>query len=159
MTALIQPGPIPEPLPRDAWHEDMGDVLWWRFPVEEAPWVGSPLCSDWPGYHTHFTPLPPVPLPPGTPRRYQRSRARGMRIPQGAVCVDRSTRWGNPYRVGPDGPRDEVIEKYRAHLRAHPRLVAEIRAELAGRHVACYCRLDEPCHGDVILRVAAGEAP
>lgn len=45
----------------DHWHEDMGDVLWWKFPVEEAPWVGSPLDSDWPGYHTHFSLLPPIP--------------------------------------------------------------------------------------------------
>lgn len=46
------------------WHEDMGDVLWWRFPIVEAPYVGSPICSDWPGYHTHFTPLPRIPHKP-----------------------------------------------------------------------------------------------
>lgn len=39
------------------WHQDMGNVLWWRFPIDEPPYVGSPRCSDWPGYHTHFTPL------------------------------------------------------------------------------------------------------
>ena len=27
----------------DEWFEDHGDVLWWRFPVREAPYVGSPL--------------------------------------------------------------------------------------------------------------------
>ncbi len=26
------------------WHEDIGDVLWWRIPVEEPPYFGSPLC-------------------------------------------------------------------------------------------------------------------
>lgn len=52
-------------MPLAAWHEDRGDVLWWRFPIEEPPYVGSPISSDWPGYHTHWTPLPP---PPGTPR-------------------------------------------------------------------------------------------
>jgi hypothetical protein len=46
------------------WHEDRGDVLWWRFPVEEPPYVGSPLDTDWPGYHTHWTPLPLVPREP-----------------------------------------------------------------------------------------------
>jgi len=76
--------------PLSEWHEDMGDVLWWKFPVEEAPWVGTPLCvgrtmrlriccgredneiefasnepgGGWPGYHTHFTPLPPMPAEP-----------------------------------------------------------------------------------------------
>lgn len=29
--------------PFAAWHEGHGDVLWWRFPVTEAPYVGSPL--------------------------------------------------------------------------------------------------------------------
>lgn len=39
-------------------HEDMGYGVWFRFPIDEPPWIGSPLCDDWPGYHTHFTPLP-----------------------------------------------------------------------------------------------------
>lgn len=39
----------------DEWHEDYGDVLWWTFPIEEPPYVGSPLADDWPGYHTHWT--------------------------------------------------------------------------------------------------------
>jgi len=50
--------------PLDQWHEDMGDQLWWCFVdrgdgprPEEAPYSGSPLDSDWPGYHTHFSPL------------------------------------------------------------------------------------------------------
>jgi hypothetical protein len=30
------------PLPRAEYHEDMGPVLWWKFPVEEPPYVGSP---------------------------------------------------------------------------------------------------------------------
>lgn len=36
-----------------------------------------------------------------------------------------------------------------------PRL-AEIRAELAGRDLACWCPLDQPCHGDVLLELANG---
>jgi hypothetical protein len=38
-----------------SWHEDMGPKLWWRFPITEPPYVGSPLDTDWPGYHTHWT--------------------------------------------------------------------------------------------------------
>lgn len=49
--------------PESDYHEDMGNVLWWKFPVDEPPYCGSPLDSDWPGYHTHFTPLPAVPVP------------------------------------------------------------------------------------------------
>lgn len=39
------------------WHEDDGTVLWWRMPVEEPPYCGSPLADDWPGCHTHWTPI------------------------------------------------------------------------------------------------------
>jgi hypothetical protein len=51
--------PARQPLSRPLadWHEDVGDVLWWRFPIEEAPYVGHPNCDNWPGYHTHWTPL------------------------------------------------------------------------------------------------------
>ncbi len=44
--------------PSDEWHEDLGAVLWWRFPIVEPPYVGTPNDCDWPGYHTHFTPIP-----------------------------------------------------------------------------------------------------
>ena len=47
----------------EEWHEDYGDVLWWKFPIEEPPYVGSPLDMAWPGYHTHWT-LIPMPEPP-----------------------------------------------------------------------------------------------
>ncbi|WFA86483.1 hypothetical protein [Paenibacillus amylolyticus] len=43
--------------PLEEWHEDCGDVLWWELHVAEPPYCGSPLCSDWPGYHTHWTPI------------------------------------------------------------------------------------------------------
>lgn len=54
--------------PIKEWHEDMGPVTWWRLPVNEPPWVGTPNDSDWPldqpsfddplrPYYTHFTPL------------------------------------------------------------------------------------------------------
>lgn len=49
--------------PLEEWHEDYGDVLWWKFPIEEPPYVGSPLDANWPDYHTHWTPFA-VPEPP-----------------------------------------------------------------------------------------------
>lgn len=39
------------------YNDDFGAVLWWRFPVDEPPYVGAPYCDDWPGYHTHWTPI------------------------------------------------------------------------------------------------------
>ena len=59
--ALAKSEPVARP--EDEYHEDMGAVLWWRFPIDEPPYCGSPLDSEWPGYHTHFTPLGPMPIP------------------------------------------------------------------------------------------------
>jgi hypothetical protein len=60
----------------EEWSEEDGPVLWWRFPVDEPPYVGTPLdlgftveihsvdgvaargnVGGWPGYHTHWTPI------------------------------------------------------------------------------------------------------
>ncbi len=40
------------------WHEDLGPTLWWILPVNEPPYCGTPLDSDWTGGHTHWSPLP-----------------------------------------------------------------------------------------------------
>ena len=37
------------------WNEDIGNVLWWNFPVEEPPYCGTPLDEHFPEYKTHFT--------------------------------------------------------------------------------------------------------
>lgn len=42
-------------MPLDEWHDDDGPVLWWKFPIAEPPYAGTPNDSDWPGYHTHWT--------------------------------------------------------------------------------------------------------
>lgn len=45
--------------PFSEWHEDYGDVLWWRkFPIEEPPYVGRPGDDNWPDdYYTYWTPI------------------------------------------------------------------------------------------------------
>ena len=59
-----------EAKPLAEYHEDNGPVLWWAFPVNEPPYVGAPFDSDWPGYHTHWTPLvvPATPHPAPQPQ-------------------------------------------------------------------------------------------
>ena len=54
------------------WHEDLGDVLCWTLPVEEAPYVGMPLASDWPfgeddGTRRMVLRWTPLPSPPRDP--------------------------------------------------------------------------------------------
>lgn len=59
------PAPVLVAIPAEQWHEDDGPCLWWKFPINEPPYSGSPLDSDWDGYYTHFTRLacPELPLP------------------------------------------------------------------------------------------------
>jgi hypothetical protein len=59
---LVPPGAPEVAIPGEQWHEDDGPKLWWRFPVEEPPYAGTPNDSDWLGLHTHFTRLPPAPV-------------------------------------------------------------------------------------------------
>ena len=73
------------------------------------------------------------------------------------VRIDRATTWGNPYVIGRDGSRAEVIEKYRARLwrdiRAG-RIGLDDLAALNGKRLACWCRPTKPCHGDVLAAAA-----
>jgi hypothetical protein len=62
-------------------------------------------------------------------------------------------RWGNPFEIGRDGTREEVIAKYREWLLAQPELVAAARRELRGKDLLCFCA-PKPCHGDILLEVA-----
>ena len=61
--------PSQQARPLDEWDEWNGNVLWWKFPIDEPPYVGTPLDTDWPKYHTHWTPLgvPDMPLPAPIP--------------------------------------------------------------------------------------------
>ena len=46
-----------EPKRLDEWHEDFGDCLWWKYPMEKPPYCGTPLDEYFPEYVTHFTRL------------------------------------------------------------------------------------------------------
>jgi hypothetical protein len=69
------------------------------------------------------------------------------------VFIGRPSKWGNPFVIGKDGDRDEVIRKYRVYLDANPELRAAARAELRGKVLGCFCA-PEACHGDVLAEVA-----
>ncbi len=72
------------------------------------------------------------------------------------VLVDRRTKWGNPWRVGHDGSRAEVIARYRADLWQRIRageVALEELAALDGCWLACWCD-PEPCHAHVLARAA-----
>lgn len=71
-------------------------------------------------------------------------------LPEDAVYVGRPTKWGNPYTIGKDGTRKEVIEKYRRYLRNSPHLLESLD-ELSGKNLVCWCS-PLPCHADILIQ-------
>lgn len=72
--------------------------------------------------------------------------------PKGSVYIGRPSKWGNPYRIGQNGSREEVIELYRQYLHRRKDLLACLH-ELRGKDLVCFCApLD--CHGDILLKLA-----
>jgi hypothetical protein len=92
------------------------------------------------------------------PERIRLQRTKGWRKPIGAVVVARPTRWGNPYRIGIDGDRVRCVEKFREALTKGSLgfTVTDVRRELAGRDLACWCPEGGPCHANVLIEVANG---
>lgn len=105
------------------------------------------------------------------PCRIQLSRARGWRMPENTVKVDRTTPWGNPFIVGEHGTREECVRLYSLLMcgylcvgmgnedeqkRAYKH-VLDHRHELRGKHLACWCPPGETCHADVLLQIANSE--
>jgi hypothetical protein len=76
-------------------------------------------------------------------------------IPPGGKSISKPSRFGNPFKVGKDGDLAEVIRKYEAWLLAQPELVKLVKKELRGKDLYCFCKPGEPCHGDVLLRIAS----
>jgi hypothetical protein len=114
------------------------------------------------------------------PHRIQLRRTPGWRLPADAVKVDRSTPWGNPFVVGRDGTAAECVEAFgflagekagldllsrmpvpESGLDATLQTLKALAADptpLRGKHLACWCALDQPCHADVLLRLVNPQA-
>jgi len=85
----------------------------------------------------------------------------------GAVYVGRRNRWAgcaespfaNPFVIGRDGTREEVVAKYRTYIAGRPDLLAQAQT-LRGKPLACWCRRDgeartddNACHADVLVEL------
>ena len=96
------------------------------------------------------------------PKRIQRKRTKGWRMPAGAVYVGRSSKWGNPF-TGPD-----AVEKYREMIKTvgytnggytiwvkpdGKKISLDSLKELRGKDLVCWCPLDKPCHADILLEI------
>ena len=82
------------------------------------------------------------------PKRIQRKRTKGWRMPANTIYVGRPSKWGNPFKTHLHGAQMAVS------------LYAECIAPtldfspLRGKDVCCWCGPGDPCHGDVILKRA-----
>ena len=104
------------------------------------------------------------------PKRIQRKRTKGWRMPPNTVYVGRGSKWGNPFKVikkkaggysvkgikGIWGWKTYAIErsielyKERIVKHIHPLDLQNLK----GKNLACWCRLDQPCHAEVLLEIA-----
>ena len=89
-----------------------------------------------------------------TPIRIQRSRKHKQVSPNGLpiVYVGRPSLFGNPFKVGEDGTIDECLENYREHITGL--LEYEAKRKLKGKNLSCWCKLGDPCHADILLKLA-----
>ncbi|MBI5942898.1 MAG: DUF4326 domain-containing protein [Chloroflexi bacterium] len=107
------------------------------------------------------------------PKRIQRLRTRGWRMPENTLYVGRPSKWGNPNIVAEwMDNRDEYCAREKCRDLFEEMLEEMIRdgdcfpnkgndetvegwlAPLRGKDLACWCPLDQPCHADVLLRLA-----
>ena len=87
----------------------------------------------------------------GMPKVYNRT---DYNVPEEAVYVGRPSEWGNPFKIGRDGTREEVIAKFEkiyvpAILKKNPDWLEPLR----GKDLVCWC-FPKACHADVLLRLA-----
>ena len=61
------------------------------------------------------------------------------------------SKWANPFRIGPDGTRSDVIEKYRIWIIMQVDLLACLH-ELKDKRLGCWCHPKE-CHGHVLVEL------
>lgn len=68
-------------------------------------------------------------------------------MPENTIYVGRPSEWGNPMTG------EGAVAFYKAWIGMH-HLKAQIKRELKGKNLACFCPLDQPCHADVLLQIA-----
>ncbi len=74
----------------------------------------------------------------------------GKRYPQ------TNSPFANPYKIGKDGTRDDVIEKYKTLIEQKISEDKEFKSsikKLKGKNLGCWCK-PEPCHGDILFQIA-----
>ena len=69
------------------------------------------------------------------------------------VYIGRPSEWGNPFIIGKDGSREEVIEKYRDYIMSYQDIILRVGLELKDKTLGCWCH-PKACHGDILAEIA-----
>jgi hypothetical protein len=69
------------------------------------------------------------------------------------VYCGRPGPFGNPYVIGRDGTREEVLILYGIYLKKNKHLIRQAKRELVGKVCGCYC-VPEPCHVEILIGCA-----
>ena len=64
------------------------------------------------------------------------------------IYIGRPSKWGNPFSIGKDGTRKEVLEKYRKYILNNKGLMNSLD-ELKNKILGCWCK-PKTCHGDIL---------
>lgn len=76
--------------------------------------------------------------------------------PPDAVYIGRPSKWGNPFVIMESITRKESIEMFKKYLNENPKLINDIKKELKGKDLICFCA-PKACHGDILLEIANKE--
>jgi hypothetical protein len=68
------------------------------------------------------------------------------------VFIGRPSKWGNPFKIGPEYTREQALEKYTEWILEQKNLLGSLH-ELRGKTLGCYCK-PEACHGDILFKLA-----
>ena len=72
-----------------------------------------------------------------------------MKYEEWDVLGDRRSPYGNPFKVGKDGTREEVLAKFHHYYYNRPALRLRAHLRLKGKRVGCWCK-PKACHLDII---------
>ncbi|MGN6417770.1 MAG: DUF4326 domain-containing protein [Pseudobacter sp.] len=87
-----------------------------------------------------------------TPKRIQRKRTAGWKMPENTIYVGRPTKWGNPYKINEKVDRANAVALFKEYIEQY--VPKEELEELKGKNLACWCKEGSPCHADVLLELA-----
>lgn len=89
------------------------------------------------------------------PKRIQRKRIKGWRLPEGAICVTRPGKWGNPFSTAEKFDLWLRGLDYKMFYQERRKWIVEHLKDLRGHDLACWCEVGRSsCHADVLLELA-----